>query len=171
MRGDPGDRRPGSRSRGAIETRSLPTLTRCFPRSFTFYVAFPIRSIRRHAWAPIETRSLPALTHVLPRMSSAPANFVVAAWQRRLLLSRRRLGGRGLLRFPLSRAFGFRLLLCLLLIRFRRFVAHDEKGSSCDPQSQRGLGRPRLLLGAGRSLICSLSGFSLAKEEQVNEND
>ena len=55
------------------------------------------------------------------------------------------------MRFLLGRAFGFRLLLCLLLIRFRRFVAHDEKGSSCNPQSQRGVGRPRLLLGAGRS--------------------
>src|SRR5438477_6906318 len=49
--------------------------------------------------------------------------------------------------FLLIRAVGFRLLLCLvLLIRFRRFVAHDEKGSSCNPQSQRGVGRPRLLL-------------------------
>jgi hypothetical protein len=26
----------------------------------------------------------------------------------------------------------------VLLIRFRRFVAHDEKASSCNPQSQRG---------------------------------
>ena len=72
--------------------------------------------------------------------------------------------------FLLSRAFGLRLLLCLLLIRFRRFVAHDEKGSSCNPQSQRGVGQPRLLLGAGRSLICSLSGFLLAKEDQVSDN-
>src|ERR1700726_4210158 len=56
----------------------------------------------------------------------------------RLLLSRRRLGC-GLLLFLLSRAVGFRLLLCLvLLISFRRFVTHDEKGSSCNPQSQRG---------------------------------
>ena len=31
------------------------------------------------------------------------------------------------------------------------------------------LDRPRLLLGAGRSLI-ALSAFSLAKEDQVNEN-
>src|SRR5262245_49509152 len=30
-----------------IETRSLPTLARCYPRSFTFYVAHPIRSIQR----------------------------------------------------------------------------------------------------------------------------
>jgi hypothetical protein len=30
-----------------IETRSLPALAHCFPRSFTFYVAHPIRSIRR----------------------------------------------------------------------------------------------------------------------------
>jgi hypothetical protein len=29
----------------SIETRSLPTLTRCFPRSFTFYVAPPTHSI------------------------------------------------------------------------------------------------------------------------------
>jgi hypothetical protein len=29
----------------AIETRSLPTLARCFPGSFTFYVTHPIRSI------------------------------------------------------------------------------------------------------------------------------
>ena len=76
-----------------------------------------------------------------------------------------------LLLFLLSRAFGFGLLLRLvLLIRFRRFVAHDEKGSSCNPQSQRGGGPPRLLPGAGRSLTCSLSVFWLAKEDQVNEN-
>jgi len=30
-----------------IEIRSLPTLAHCFPRSFTFYVAHPIRSVRR----------------------------------------------------------------------------------------------------------------------------
>jgi hypothetical protein len=41
-----------------FETRSLPALTRSYPRRFAFYVADPIRSI--------ETRSLPALTHVLP---------------------------------------------------------------------------------------------------------
>ncbi len=29
----------------SIEIRSLPTLTHCFPRSFTFYVAHPIHSI------------------------------------------------------------------------------------------------------------------------------
>src|SRR5262245_24308208 len=34
-----------------IETRSLPTLARCYPRSFTFYVAHPIRSIQRTALA------------------------------------------------------------------------------------------------------------------------
>ena len=72
----------------------------------------------------------------------------VAAWQHRLLLSRRGLGGLGLLPFPLSLVFECRLLLCLvLLIRFRRFVAHDEKGWSRSAQSQRGLGRPRLLFG------------------------
>src|SRR4029077_5537154 len=31
----------------SIETRSLPPLAPCFPRSFTFYVADPISSIRR----------------------------------------------------------------------------------------------------------------------------
>jgi hypothetical protein len=44
---------------GSIETRSLPTLTRSYPRRFTFYVAHPIRSI--------ETRSLPTLTRSYPR--------------------------------------------------------------------------------------------------------
>jgi len=29
----------------SIEIRSLPTLAHCFPRSFTFYVAHPARSI------------------------------------------------------------------------------------------------------------------------------
>src|SRR5207253_6962256 len=28
-----------------VETRSLPALARCYPRSFTFYVAHPARSI------------------------------------------------------------------------------------------------------------------------------
>jgi len=42
-----------------IETRSLPALTRSYPRHFTFHVAHPIRSI--------ETRSLPALTRSYPR--------------------------------------------------------------------------------------------------------
>ncbi len=36
------------RSHGSIKTRSLPTLAHCFPRSFTFYVAHPIRSIQRN---------------------------------------------------------------------------------------------------------------------------
>src|SRR5438445_13795982 len=34
-----------ARSHSSIETRSLPTLTRCFPRSFTFYVAPPTLSL------------------------------------------------------------------------------------------------------------------------------
>jgi len=42
-----------------FETRSLPALTRSYPRHFTFYVAHPIRSI--------ETRSLPALARSYPR--------------------------------------------------------------------------------------------------------
>ena len=42
-----------------FETRALPTLPRCYRRSFTFFVTHPIRSI--------ETRSLPALTRSYPR--------------------------------------------------------------------------------------------------------
>jgi hypothetical protein len=38
------DRSRSQRQR--VETRSLPTLTRSYPRRFTFYVAHPIRSIR-----------------------------------------------------------------------------------------------------------------------------
>jgi hypothetical protein len=34
------------RNLNLFETRSLPALTRCYPRSFTFYVAPPDRSIR-----------------------------------------------------------------------------------------------------------------------------
>ena len=34
------------RNLNLFETRSLPALTRCYPRSFTFYVAPPNRSIR-----------------------------------------------------------------------------------------------------------------------------
>ena len=36
-----------------IEIRSLPTLAHCFPRSFTFYVVHPVRSIlRKHGYPP-----------------------------------------------------------------------------------------------------------------------
>ncbi len=35
-----------------IETRSLPTLTRCFPRNFTFYVAAPVSSVEIDSCAP-----------------------------------------------------------------------------------------------------------------------
>jgi hypothetical protein len=35
--------------RGLIETHSLPVLARCFPPSFTFYVADPVSSIRGSA--------------------------------------------------------------------------------------------------------------------------
>jgi hypothetical protein len=34
------------RSSFLIETHSLPTLARCYPHSFAFYVAHPIHSIR-----------------------------------------------------------------------------------------------------------------------------
>ena len=41
----------------AFETRSLPTLARCFPRSFTFYVAFPKSSIRLSVWPSMSLAS------------------------------------------------------------------------------------------------------------------
>ena len=34
----------------SFETRSFPTLTRSYPRRFTFYVAHPIRSIQRFSF-------------------------------------------------------------------------------------------------------------------------
>jgi len=88
---------------GAIETRSLPTLTRCFPRSFTlitrtapclrqlpscvavypcdsrshvFYVAHPIRSIRRlrkaHSAPRSKTDSFSQRLFVSERRASKP---------------------------------------------------------------------------------------------------
>ena len=39
----------GSVASRPFEIRSLPLLTHCFPRNFTFYVAHPIRSIREQA--------------------------------------------------------------------------------------------------------------------------
>jgi hypothetical protein len=73
---------------GSIETRSLPTLARCFRRSFTFYVADPVSSIPAGSIqrvchdtldfiqvpgypSAIETRSLLTLTHVLPPISTS----------------------------------------------------------------------------------------------------
>ena len=41
--------REGLAADSRIETRSLPTFTRSYPRRFTFYVAHPIRSIRAPA--------------------------------------------------------------------------------------------------------------------------
>jgi hypothetical protein len=37
--------------RSAFETRSLPALTRSYPRRFTFYVAHPIRSIQHFSFS------------------------------------------------------------------------------------------------------------------------
>jgi hypothetical protein len=52
--------------RAAFETRSLPTLTRSYPRRFTFYVALPDRSIagvtdrrRLRCHRPFVSRQLP----------------------------------------------------------------------------------------------------------------
>jgi len=40
-----GQRRSWIKNFVFVEIRSLPTLAHCYPRSFTFYVAHPIRSI------------------------------------------------------------------------------------------------------------------------------
>ena len=55
---------------GSIETRSLPTLTHCFPRNFTFYVAHPIRSIREQAGQPL-------LDYLNPTARFAASNPVI----------------------------------------------------------------------------------------------
>src|SRR5882724_3933686 len=55
--------------RGLIETRSLPALARCFPPSFTFYVADPVSSIRGSA-APAQSG---AANHPAFCISAAPA--------------------------------------------------------------------------------------------------
>jgi hypothetical protein len=39
-----------------FETRSLPTLTRSYPRHFTFYVARPTRSIHQNRVAGLRSR-------------------------------------------------------------------------------------------------------------------
>ena len=52
----PADPWNGKRERLPYKTRSLPTLTHCFPRSFTFYVAFPVSSIHRDRLGAIGRR-------------------------------------------------------------------------------------------------------------------
>jgi hypothetical protein len=39
-----------------FETRSLPTLTRSYPRRFTFYVADPVSSVRTNVVADLPCR-------------------------------------------------------------------------------------------------------------------
>src|SRR5439155_812804 len=61
-----------------FETRPFPQLARCFPRSFTFYVAFPIRSIRRVGFPHLcrarrpRLHSLTASFTALPSISEIP---------------------------------------------------------------------------------------------------
>src|SRR6266496_6823466 len=55
----------------AFETRSLPALTRSYPRHFTFHVAHPIRSI--------QTRSPPVLLAPTLVTSASPARTFYAA--------------------------------------------------------------------------------------------
>src|SRR6266550_3758205 len=45
-----------------VETRSLPALARCYPRSFTFYVAHPIRSILTSSFFLLPFFSASAIT-------------------------------------------------------------------------------------------------------------
>jgi len=64
LQSDPAPRLPrrsganGREVRPAFETRSRPTLTRSYPRRFTFYVARPMRSIQRSCRAVLSRRSL-----------------------------------------------------------------------------------------------------------------
>src|SRR4029077_17396950 len=51
--------RCSTKQNGGFETHSLPTLTRSYPRRFSFYVADPLSSI--------ETPSLPAPARCCPR--------------------------------------------------------------------------------------------------------
>jgi hypothetical protein len=53
-----------------IETRSLPALTRYYPRHFTFHVADPIRSI--------ETRSPPGLLAPTLVTNASPARTLLS---------------------------------------------------------------------------------------------
>jgi len=72
-----------------FETRSLPALSRSYPRHFTFYVAHPVRYIPRTGWARLgdlqrfETRSLPGFD------SCAPAHFDLSVCPSMLLASPR----------------------------------------------------------------------------------
>ena len=122
-----------------VETRSLPALARCYPRSFTFYVAHPARSILTsslkvaHCFTLITRttpclRQLPSCVSVYPRDSRS---------RRVLCLPRRSISEGG------------------SLIPFSPFAA-DTAASTAAQLMHR--------------LIRSLSAFSLAKEEQVNEN-
>jgi hypothetical protein len=52
----------------SIETRSLLTLTRVYPRRFTFYVARPTRSI--HQWFTTSRRKVRALRTTGARLNS-----------------------------------------------------------------------------------------------------
>ena len=62
----------------AIETHSLPTFTRSYPRHFTFYVARPTRSIRRR------------LTHAFPRrVADFPRSTTSGAISHRKVFSRK----------------------------------------------------------------------------------
>ena len=75
---------------GLIETRSLPTLTRSYPRHFTFYVARPTRSIRSSQppavkFAPanrsgycrqVRPPNVKCLDDPVPRRSPLPNEFV-----------------------------------------------------------------------------------------------
>src|SRR6266487_6159691 len=68
-----------------FETRSLPPLTHCFPRNFTFYVSHPIRSIREQGWlqrSVDDRRSpLPAFVRLSRRL---PPTFDFGVTRRRV---------------------------------------------------------------------------------------
>ena len=62
---------------GPIETHSLPTLTRSFPRRFTFYVAHPTRSIHHRREIRVRSKLLAFAqpSKAEPDVSAADLNF------------------------------------------------------------------------------------------------
>ena len=56
-----------------IETHSLPALARCYPRSFTFYVAYPVRSILNSSAPDIKEAASSPSNH---RQSQSPVLLV-----------------------------------------------------------------------------------------------
>ena len=66
---------------GSIETRSLPSLARRYPRDFTFYVAYPSRSIRPKAnGTPKEFAGGPLNRKATRKLPYGARECIVRAW-------------------------------------------------------------------------------------------